>query len=477
MQLNLGIILLLCVLLATWLTYGSRWAIAVAWGAALLAPTWIHKWQGPIRFDLQILVAMMAVGIACITGKWPRRFVWADLFVIGLAATQIVSEYLGGHFTQTMVFAAIADWMLPYIFGRIALQSRDDMDRLVGVATWCGAILAAWAAVESIGHFDPVKILLNHAGSLQSMFDVRWGLRRAEGPMEHPIFLGLTMVLLFPWTIAAADRAKAGFGPKWWKWAPWIVAGGAFLAMSRGPQIAVFIVLGVVAYFRLPEWRTRLVTIALGGVLILAPQYMLLKEALHSWSNEDRTEAMHITIRGESYEYSGTSHRLLQMLVFADSFLDAGWFGYGTDRVVAKDIPNVEAHLLIAFSSIDNHYLLHGLKNGMCGLACYLLLSAATLIRLAPAGLALRNPYSLLAAGLFGAISASLIILAMVYLADDFGFHLTFIMGAACSLRTCFDESKSSRYYSDDMGPAVVVAPRRRRLTVGHPQPIPLVQI
>jgi hypothetical protein len=301
-------------------------------------------------------------------------------------------------------------------------------------------------------------MLSSYTGSDQSNLDVRWGLRRVEGPTFHPIFFGLLLVLLMPWALAAARRARLGTGPRWWALLPWLVGIAAFLTMSRGPQLAMLLTLLITLFCRFPAWRKVMATAAVASLGLLLVGSSFLIGALHAWSNERADDMSKVSIQGELYDYSGTNHRLLQLKVYEQSALEAGWFGFGETLMLThpEDLPKLEPHLVQQFSSIDNHYLMFLLATGYVGLFLFLALCAVSLLQWAPAAFDCRNPASFIAAGLFGAATAVIILMMTVYFAVDFGYFWLFTAGLSGSLAYC---------------ERIQAAPRRLlgRLTPGHP--------
>lgn len=463
---------MICVVLGAFAVFGARWAVAVAWACTLLMPTWLDFQIGAIQVQPQTFSALLAVVILCLESK-PRGFwLWTDLLCVALAAEQVASDYSNGEFTPTMTASAGLEWVLPYVFGRLALQSSDDLNRLTRSSAWACVILSVWTIVESITRVNVVASLFKHVSSDQAAFDIRWGLRRAEGSTVHPIFLGMLLVLLLPWALVAAERAKSGFGPRWWKTLPWLVGTAVFLTISRGPQLALLTMLAIVFFCRFPAWRRILAVTAVIAVVSVVGGRSFLVDVLHVWSNEKQSQKIQVSIHGELYEYSGTNHRLLQLKVYEKSVALAGWFGFGGGRLsgLPRDLPGLEHHLIEQFNSIDCHYLMWVLRSGYFGLGAFLVFSVVSLIRLAPTALSTTGEYSMLAASLFGAIAGVLVMLATVYFAPDFGYIWLFAVGLGSSVRSCADAAGSAVPGTISISPAM--APRRRatrRLTPGHP--------
>ena len=461
-------------IIAAALMRGPRSAIVAGLVASLLIPVWLVVVVGAIVIDLRIAFAL--AGIACVVMRQKKLSYFplaSDFVVVLLIGIQMASELLSSSPTMTMFADTALQWLVPYILGRTAWRSFEDGRRLLpAIVTTC-AILSAWSVLESITRVNIVNTLLGHSGSLQGQFDLRWGMRRAEGPLSHPIFFGLQMVLLFPATLEAARRAKLGMGPKWWKWMPWVTAAGAFSSMSRGPQMGIGIVLITTVVILAPKWRLTILAPVAIGVAVVASTPNTFLDLLTKWSGEQST--MTIDIDGEYYEYSGTTHRILQMKVFAKALQHADWFGYGSVglRADAMTIPFVEDHLRKMFSSIDNHYLQFALQNGWAGIAAFLTLCFLGIYQAAAAAHDPRNPLPYLSAATAGAIVALTLILSTVWLPTDVRFVLLMVIGMAAGMRM----SRSVPTYADVPAGAQakrleIVSPTAppRRLVPGFPQ-------
>jgi hypothetical protein len=455
---------LTCYVVWTYATRGPRAAVAASWGYALLIPTWIGSTLGPTTFNLRSAGALLALGVVlAASGRLlPGGWMLTDVVVTGLVLSQLTTEYASDNLSVTMALSLVTDWILPYALGRVVLASVGDLKRLTSIAAWVCLGLAGLAVTESVTRINPLNAALGHPGSMQGESDIRWGLKRAEGNATHPIFFGMGLVMMLPWAVEAASRARLGMGPRWWRILPWTTAAAAFSSMSRGPQLAVLMSIGVLALFRLPAWRGHLATAALTVGVVAAVGHDYLLDALHVWSNEADQDKQFIVVNGASVEYSGTKHRLLQLSVYREAAAHAGWFGYGMKNMsaVPPEIPHVEEHLREIFVSIDNHYLWFLLKSGYLGLTLFVLLGICALSNLLLPALATDAPQGVLAAGMFAAILSVLVLVTTVYFAADFGFLWLFNVGFAASLRRSFDSTRL---------PAIVASPAQR-LVPGHPE-------
>lgn len=449
-------------LLVTGATLGKRVSAASAVMLVLLAPCWIYTGVGAIRIDLRTGVAL--VYLAC-TALHPQtsyrlRFVAADFLLLALIAAQLTSEFLTSATAVSVTPDIILQWGVPYLFGRIAWRSAEDQSQNFGAIVTVCVVLSVWAAIESITRMNPVGKLLGFDGSIQAMTDLRWGLRRAEANLTHPIFFGLQLAMLFPFAMAAARQSREGHGPAWWRYVPWIVGAGTFFTMSRGPQLAILLTLAVAYAVRFPRYRLLVLVPLVCAIGLVGVKIDQAVELLQMWSGEE--SSMLLVIKGETVHYTGTSHRLLQLRVYEEAVAHAGWFGYGSVALAATDvkIPYIEEHLRQMFFSIDNHYLQFVLQNGYVGITLFLMLcltSAYYAATSAVAGTDDRRYFGAYFAAMFIAVA---VLVFTVWLASDYRFVLLAMFGVSASL---------PRYRAAQAKHAKPVAGVPLQLTPGHP--------
>ncbi|MBA4017076.1 MAG: hypothetical protein C0483_07890 [Pirellula sp.] len=423
-------------LLVTNTTLNKRVSAALALTLVLLAPCWIYTDIGAIRIDLRMGVALVFLaGLALHPStSYHLRFTAADFVIVALIAAQITSEFLTSATAVSVMPDIILQWGAPYLFGRIVWRSTEDQSRNFSAIVTVCVVLSVWAAIESVTRMNPVGKLLGFDGSIQAMNDIRWGLRRAEGNLTHPIFFGLQLAMLFPFAMAAARQSREGHGPAWWRYAPWIVGAGTFFTMSRGPQLAILLTLAVAYAVRFPRYRRAVLVPLVCAIGLVGLNINRAVELLQVWSGED--SSMLLVIKGEPVHYTGTSHRLLQLRVYEEAVANAGWFGYGSVALAATGvkIPYIEEHLRQMFFSIDNHYLQFVLQTGYVGITLFLLLcltSAYTAATSAVGGTENRGYFGAYFAAMFVAVA---VLVFTVWLASDYRFVLLVMFGISASL-------------------------------------------
>jgi len=438
---------------------GPHVAATTAFAAAACLPCWAYTEFGAVRLDVRTAIALFGIGCVFLhpQNRIQVHYVPADLLLLGIVGTIVATELLTGVVTVTVVADVLLQWVVPYALGRCIWTAAADNRQFIVVMGWVCAGLAGWAAVESIARVNPLGALAGHVGSAQSLYDLRWGLRRAEGPLIHPIFFGLHLVLMFPFAWAASRQAAAGDGPAWQRRLTWIVGVGAFFTMSRGPQMGILTTLAATtALLRKRSRKFIFVPLLLLAVVGIAAGDGVI-DLLHGWSGE---KPVMMQLDGELVEYSGTTHRLLQVRVYSEAIRHAGLLGYGSTalRAGANTVPYVPYDLRDIFSSIDNHYLQFVLQCGFLGLGLFAALCLTTIGGAMRAARRLDEPMRTLAAATASSLISLSWLMASVWLAADYRFMLLAVMGSAASLHRCVVASprrKSAAAATVDVEPAL----------------------
>lgn len=352
----------------------------------------------------------------------------ADALVLLLVAVQLASQYAADDLRPLTVPQFLCHWLLPYLMGRWYLRSPADVRRaLAPLCVFC-ALLAACVMAESVtglNVFDPLR-----AQSRTSMR--RMGLKRASGPLEHPIYLGMMLALILPWALEAARRARAGAGPSWWRGLPWLMGGALVGTVSRGPMLTGLATLYVDAFFRRRHLRIPLAALALVAGVAAATGTEAIKDALHAVAGEAEVveEDSIVVIDGEEVAYTGTNHRLLLYRVYAEPLAHAGWLGYGYEL----DGVEIEEGLRGKFWTIDSQYILFFLRHGYLGIAAFALVSLSALASLARAAWDPGGPLSGLAGALCGALGAVTMAMFSVSMTPDYRPAWLFCVGLASNV-------------------------------------------
>ena len=419
--------------------YGSsRATLWATWTTAVwFMQVWIAKPIGSMVIDLRLVAVLLGILGMLLTSAKHRedsavrlRPSLADLVLVLLFLCICVSQYSVDRLRPLGPAELARKWVLPYIAGRLFIGSRNDLKRVAPLVSGAIALVCALALFEATLKINlPNKLLGRRYSVLEAGEGYRWGMKRAQGPMDHPIFFGMALVMSMPWALHGRELAKT-LGRRWLAWVPWSLAVGLFATVSRGPQICSLGPVAAYLFFRKPRLRLWLVGLGLvGGGLLFAGRDQILG-ILGKWAGEKNETVTLIQINDEEYEYTGTMHRILLWKVYREAIEKLPAFGYGLEL---KNVPLDEQHAN-RFGSIDSHYLMFLLQHGYYALGLFLLLgflgaASAALVAIRP-----RHPAATLAAGLFGSTVAVMANLTSVWFPPDFGGLWLFGIGLACTL-------------------------------------------
>ena len=415
-------------------TRGPRAGLWLGWLVALLlVPSWFIVKIGALSLDLKTIAATVGlVGMALFARRSVFRGCYAaDGLILALVFVQLASEYQAGSFGILIVPDVVRVWLLPYLVGRCFFGSTRDASRSMSTFAAPMAAVALYAIVEAATSINPLTSAL---GKLTAFPDgetgYRWGLKRAQVFLDHPIYFGYLLVLLMPWSLHARQVANWGAGPRWWKWLPNVTVAALFCTGSRGPFIAgLTTLLGpFILARRILILPVLLITIACVVLGVVFKESTIDGITLLTGSRE---EAITITVDGREVEYSGTTHRLLQAEIYAPYFDGAGELGYGARLSEDKfdEIPE-------RFRSIDCHYLLFFLQYGYLGSVLFLLLAGSSVLNLFRVASDRKSLVSGFAASLAFALVGVTALLVSVWFSPDFGAAFLFTAGLSCNLRS-----------------------------------------
>ena len=337
----------------------------------------------------------------------------------------IASEYSAGEMGTSTVPTIFRRWLIPYAVGRRFFHSLDDLPKVARILGGICLILSVYGAFEMVTKINPVVVAMKQTfGLLEQGQGFRMGLKRAQGLCSHPIFFGLTMVLLLPWALEAVrrrDGLRVSLGRRL---IPWITAAAVTTALSRGPILAALSAFVCVVFFRVPRLRAPIASLAVIALIALTVGKDVIMTALADVV-DDAEASVPLVINGRIESYNGTTHRVLQFKAYGDAIEKTGFFGYGSTLKAVRS--GYEIHPLLW--SIDCHYLFHLLQYGYVGVVLFLLLAVRVLQRLATMALDRHAPASFLAAGLFGALAAVNVSLLSVFFSYDFRRFWLFYSG------------------------------------------------
>ena len=320
-------------------------------------------------------VILVLFGIWMLQGFHGWRYSLTDIFVVMFAFSMAFSEYLNTGYdnAQNLMFDMIASVLLPYILAKsIIIQNNISVDVAKQMTLLLiGVFVIACYQYTTYNSYTPWQQILGIFFEGQGWGWVtryRGGLPRLAGPFAHAILFAVAMFSSF-WLAMWLARKKAwtqrvfGLSPVLFGYG---VAAALFAAgmagLSRGPLVAWFVA-GAIILIGFTKYRWALfglMTVLLIGISI--PIITTLAE----YANLKRIDVGFGTMQ-ETIVYRT---QLLQNYIEIgnQSFL----WGWGKENW-----PQVTGQ-----KSIDNHYLLLYLENGIIAVTSFFLVFLYTSIKL-----------------------------------------------------------------------------------------------
>ena len=111
----------------------------------------------------------------------------------------ISADVTADGWTFATLFRAYGEWILPYVAGRLAIKTADDLKLLLPWVSGVVIALSLCAIVESLLGFNVVEMLFGDrpvAGFARNAS--RFGMKRAFVNTMHPIFYAIQLLILAP---------------------------------------------------------------------------------------------------------------------------------------------------------------------------------------------------------------------------------------------------------------------------------------
>lgn len=434
-------------------------ALGITLTLAMVFPAWL-MWKfasGPAGsivgtgVDVKVTVGAVCLLLYCfLPGRSiPLRLVPTDLAVLGLISVHLLSDISNSGWAWKIPAFAYAEWYLPYVAGRLAIQSRRDLNQLWIVVACLGLMLAVAAMLESWISWNPFEFVFGQRPLEGFSRDAkRWGLIRAYGPTMHPIYFGVMQLLFLGWVSYAAAMAFRRRAPAWLSITPLPMCMGIAATGSRGPILGIVAAVLFAVFGIWPKSRILLgATLILGCVLAFV-QHEKIIQHLEDWTADRQVE---ISVDGETRLQSSARSRLNLIEVYRIALRRSGWLGFGSEAVAGFPI-NVpvgpqEARTLEKLKTIDNAYLLLTLRFGYLGLTFFLLagmLGVVQCIWVADRNRGTRIQWFCICLG--ATTAASLLVLITVWMPHEIGFPLLFGLGISGSLVVAQLESRLSTH-------------------------------
>jgi hypothetical protein len=227
---------------------GHRWVVTL-FLVAVFVPIVLQA--GPLRLSPYRAMLLVTI-IPCIflwLGGRAGRIRLADLALLVLCLWSVVSLVVIHGAARTVESGGIlfAETMGAFLLARIMIRSASDFHNLVRTLFWIVLALLPFAIIEA---FTNHAIILETTRKFFRSYTIlhqeaRWGLRRVQGPFEHPILFGA-----FCGSIVGMVYYVLGYGQRFYrrliKLA--LVTGTAVLSLSSGPLTSVGAQLGLIGW-------------------------------------------------------------------------------------------------------------------------------------------------------------------------------------------------------------------------------------
>ncbi len=418
---------------------------------AFIFPAWLilPLFSGPADsiygsgVDIKLTVGAACLVLYCfLPGRtFALRIVPCDIALAFLILFHILSDMLNDGLDWIVLGRAYVEWYLPYVAGRLAIQSREDIEQLWKTLAVLGLILGGTAILEALADINLFELCFGVRPLEGTSRDAaRWNMQRAYGPCMHPIYLGVLELLLLAWTGLATWRAlrrRAGW--------PWVFAMvpcllGIVATGSRGPILGVAFSSIVFFFYLLPSIRLVVASSIFAVVLVGVVNREAVLTQLEKWSGQaEQLQIETIKVDDETLTHSGTRNRINIFEVYKIALKRSGLTGFGTRAVSGFPI-NVpvgprEVETIKQTRFVDNEFILITLRFGYLGLAAFAALGGLALVQLLL--IADQNPGQLpqqLCCCLGATLAGGLLTLLTVWMPYEIGFVLLWTIGLSSGL-------------------------------------------
>jgi hypothetical protein len=438
-----------CIYLWIARTTSPQHAIGVTFALSLLIPSWveIEVFEQPLPYRLA--AQAFAIGAYCFHKKavFPLKLGLLDLLLISLVMVHIVSDTWNSGWTWTIPLRAYCEWGIPYIAGRLCFCDRTYPVPLALTFAAVAVTISTLSLFEGLTHYHPWEMIFG-----ERPFDdiprntERWGMLRAWGQSKHPIFLGLTIVLLQPWilmlfSVWTSLRARLLLSALLVLSIAGIAATG-----SRAAILASFLLILLSFANHLTKWKKPFYIAVAASLVVALVFWDQTWKLAHVWSGEeslDKSNRVTLEIDGEKVESSSTMGRLNLYMFYKKAMWEGGFLGFGTERTDSfpVDVPVGSRDELSRTSLrfVDNHYILITLRFGWLGFASFvgILITPIIQSRLYSRGSCAASDCLCISQQFSNAILAATLAILTVWLAFDFGQMLLFAIGTIA----CFSQA------------------------------------
>lgn len=437
----LCLLLLSTLILWSGYRFGPHMALGITTLVSLLFPSWIRVEPYGIEIHLNVAVGVACLGYYLVHPKsvFRAKLILLDYVMIAIVIVNAISDVINSGWQPYILLQIYGEWFVAYVVGRLSLSEFNNVRELLFLGASVSLTLAILSIIESYSYSSIFQSVFGVSEIGVNGIGFRWGFRRASGPLNHPIYFGTLLFLLSPWVIQYISTKYQESKNGAWFAAGVLIVAGILGTVSRAPALALsFLVAGPLFIF---VNRARL-PMVIAGVLMIGVFYVgqsqvveILDKAVQAQPNERNK----MVVDGENVIPSSASARIYLLKYYRSAVRRAGLFGYGSVATAQfpPNVPsggNMDMKAMKGLKWIDNQYLLFTLRFGYLGVACWITALACSAWNFYYS--ANRGPIDL---KWFCACNASVIVGLMfiqttVWMPQDYGFYLIWLMGGSAGL-------------------------------------------
>ncbi len=419
--------------------YGPHIALATSSAIVLLMPRWISFDAMGHDVDLWLVNGIVALGYYCLHPKstFKAKLIALDYVMLIFVVIVCTSDIINSGIKSENFIQLYAEWFVPYVLGRLSLAYFRELRTIVLPFAVVVFILSSLAIAESVSGTNPLELLINDPSTNDEYYAERWGFKRALGPTENPIYFGVLMYLLQPWLLQFSISKWEETRQYSWLFLSAIGIAGVLASVSRAPIFALCTLVVVPIFIYLPRFRIPITaaTVVLPCIAFFFQQTII--DSLET-IGEDRHKQV-VLLDGKERVATSTTIRLQLWNFYETAVQQAGLFGYGTYRtsMFPPQVPmggNNDVTALKALFAIDNEFLLIILRFGYLGVTCWAIGLALSVYNFGRLALVCPIDLKWFCAFCSSVLAGIFFIQCTVWMPQDYGFHLIWLMGASSGL-------------------------------------------
>lgn len=418
---------------------GPRAAPGVAVLLSFAFPAWLKLYVADIPLSIQTTVAAVVLAGYALhpRGKILSPLTLLDFCMALIFVVHVSADSLAEGFDVSLPVRAYGEWVLPYTVGRYAAGSLTELKVIAPWALVAILVLSLVGVVEFLTNVNLYEVLFgSRPFDALSENAVRFDFQRAFGSANHPIFFGMTLVVLAPWLVCSWQSAESGRRRILTLLTGLLALLGILSTISRTPMLTVIVFFGLLISLRYSVMRLPVGILFIAVVAGFVAFPLQVTDTVSRWTGGGDSLRL-IEIQGEAAQYSGSRSRLLVYRVYGDAIMKAGPTGFGTKATTGFPlrIPYLlgTAEYKSMMTVVDNAYVLQVLRHGWLGAGCFVLMfftavgTGLSLYQGRPDQLFSGATACLLTAVAFPA-------LILVWFSYDFGFPVLWTIGCISGL-------------------------------------------